>query len=480
MLSIIFVSLIIGILGLTIIDKKKEILVKQLSLLISFIVFYENILLWIIFDNNILDYQFSINIVLMKFLTLNFGIDSLNLYFLILTTFLTPIVLLASWENIKHNVKNYFILNLIIEFLLIMIFSVNDILSFYVSFEAVLIPLFLIVGYWGGSVSKIRASFLLFIYTLAGSLLILLAIVIIFSMYGTLNFKILSNILIDKNIQLLLFFMFFVAFAIKTPLMPFHIWLPRAHAEAPLAGSIVLAGTVLKTAIYGFLRIVIPIFPYAINYYIPILQLIFIVTLILSSLATIRQSDSKALIAYSSIAHISVIILGLFSNTQQGIEGSIILAIAHGFVSPALFIIVGGVLYDRYHTRSIKLFRGLYINIPLITFIFFLFTCANIGVPLSMNWLGEFISLNGVFSQNMLVGFLGTFSVILSSCYGIWLWSRMSGGNWSLILPLTLDLTRREFVILGILFFFTILFGIWPNLILNDLHLNVSYVLYSN
>lgn len=480
MLTVLFLSLLIVILSLLMIDKKQELLIKKVSLAGSLLVFIESVLIWIIYDNSNSEFQFIINYNVFNYLTINFGIDSLNLYYILLTTFLTPIILLSSWENIKQNIKNFYLINLIIEFILIIIFSVIDLMLFYISFEAVLIPLFLIVGYWGGSATKVRATFLLFMYTLAGSLLILLAIVKIFNNYGTLNFNVLKNIYISEDIQLMLFFCFFISFSIKTPLMPFHMWLPRAHSEAPLAGSIVLAGTVLKTATYGFIRIVIPYMPYAINYYLPFIQTILITTLIYSSLATIRQSDTKALIAYSSIAHMSVMMLGLYSNNIQGIEGSVLLSIAHGFVSPALFMIVGGVLYDRYHTRIIKEYRGLYINIPLLTTIFFLFTCANIGVPLSINWLGEFMSLNGAFNQNMLVGALGSFSIILSSCYGIWLWSRMSGGEWSNVLPLSLDMTKREFIILFILLSFTILFGVYPNIILNDLHFNVSSILYSN
>lgn len=285
---------------------------------------------------------------------------------------------------------------------------------------------------------------------------------------------------ISHKMQIYLFFSFIVAFLIKSPVIPFHIWLPRAHAEAPLAGSIVLAGTVLKTAIYGFLRISISLFPVGLKFFYPLVFLIFLISLVYSSLSTLRQTDTKVLIAYSSITHISVILLGLFSNTIQGIEGSILFGIAHGFVSPGLFVIVGGVLYDRYFTRIIKAYSGLHLNIPILSVFFFVFTCFNIGVPLSLNWLGEFICLLGVFKINIFLGVISSFSILFSACYGIWFWSKISGGIYSKLLPYTIDVTRREFNILALLTFFTLFFGIYPNFILDDLHFNISEILYSS
>jgi NADH-ubiquinone oxidoreductase chain 4 len=348
---------------------------------------------------------------------------------------------------------------------------------FYISFEAVLIPLFFVIGIWGGS-GRIRASFLFFLYTLAASILILLSIVYIFNITGTSDFSVISEINFDFNIQKYLFIGFFISFAVKTPLVPFHMWLPRAHAEAPLAGSIVLAGTILKLSTYGFLRILLNMFPDATNYYSPIIQTICVISLIYSSFATIRQTDFKALVAYSSVSHMAIVTLGLFSNSSIGIEGAILLSVAHGFISPAIFIIVGGVLYDRYHTRIMKFYRGLSIYMPIFSTFFFIITICNIGVPLSLNWLGEFISLSGVFEKSILIGILSAFSVLLSAAYSIWLYARLTGGVWSSYLPISTDISYREIIVVLPLVFIAILFGIYPNFILSNIHISVLNLLY--
>lgn len=365
-----------------------------------------------------------------------------------------------------------------LESLLIAVFVVLDLLLFYVFFESVLIPLFLIVGIWGATETRIRASFLLFLYTLFGSLFMLLAFLVIIYNVGTSDLQMLSLADITFDHQKILWLAIFFSFAIKTPLIPFHMWLPRAHVEAPLAGSIVLAGLILKLAVYGFLRVLIPLLPEATSYFSPFVQTIAVITLVYSSLTTLRQTDFKCLVAYSSIAHMSVVVAGLFSNTVQGIEGAIMLSIAHGFVSPALFMLVGGVLYDRFHTRVIRYYRGMVLYMPIFATMFVLFTIANAGTPLTANWIGEFLSLTGTFMRSPVVGLLMSTGIVLSAGYSFWLFNRICFGAYSPYLAYATDVTRREYMVLLSLLIPTFVFGIYPNIILNDLHYSVSTLLY--
>ena len=256
------------------------------------------------------------------------------------------------------------------------------------------------------------------------------------------------------------------------------MWLPRAHADAPLAGSMVLAGTVLKLATYGYLRVLLPILPDASDFYTPLVQTVAVVSLVYSSLATIRQVDFKALVAYSSVSHMAVVVLGIFSNTLIGIQGAVILSLAHGLVSPAMFILVGGVLYDRFHTRAIRYYRGLGQMIPVFAVLFFLATACNMGVPLSLNWVAEFMSLAGTFQRSPLAGALGATSIVLSACYSIWLWARLVGGSYSRHLSYTIDVTRREVMVLMILLVPALVLGIVPGVVVDSLHVAVSALLY--
>jgi NADH-ubiquinone oxidoreductase chain 4 len=394
-----------------------------------------------------------------------------------------PITLLSNWDSIKAasggaSIKPFLISFLVLETLLIAVFVVLDLMLFYIFFESVLIPLFLIVGIWGGSEARVRASFLLFLYTLAGSLFMLLAIMVIYYNVGSTDFTMISLSDISLDGQKLLWLALFLSMAVKTPLAPFHMWLPRAHAEAPLAGSIILAGLILKLATYGYLRILINFMPDATAYFSPLVQTIAVVTLIYSSLATVRQTDFKALVAYSSIGHMAVVVLGLFSNTIIGIEGAIALSIAHGVISPAMFILVGGVLYDRFHTRVIRYYRGVTVYMPVFSALFFVTTAFNMAVPLSLNWIGEFMSLAGIFQTSPLIGLLGASSIVLSACYSIYLYNRISFGAYSRYLSYTTDITRREFMLMLPLLFVALAFGIIPNVILGDLHVAVTQLLY--
>lgn len=308
-------------------------------------------------------------------------------------------------------------------------FVVLDILLFYVFFESVLIPLFFIVGIWGGGPTRIRAAFLLFLYTLFGSLFMLLAFVVIYYNVGSTDFQMISLSDINFGSQKILFLAIFISMAVKTPLVPFNTWLTYAHSEAPVGGSIVLAGVILKLATYGFIRIMLQFLPDACSYFSPLVQVFAIISVIYASLSTLRQTDFKKLVAYSSVSHVAVVVLGLFSNTVQGIEGAIILSLAHGLVSPALFFLVGGVLYDRYHTRTIRYYRGLVTYIPLFALFFFVFTIFNAAVPLSANWIGETLCLIGTFQRNPIAGVLGATGIVLSAAYSIWLYNRLTFGT---------------------------------------------------
>ena len=452
---------------------------KRVALGTSLINFVLSIVLWGEFDSSTSEYQFTQEFNQVNFCHLHIGVDGISLYFVLLTTFITPICILSNWDNIKQQLKYFLMSFLVLETLLIAVFVVLDILLFYVFFESVLIPLFLIVGIWGGSATRVRAAFLLFLYTLFGSLFMLLAFLVIYYNVGSTDFQVVSLSEINLESQKLLWLAVFISMAIKTPLLPFHVWLPRAHAEAPLAGSVILAGLILKLATYGYMRILIQFLPDATSYFSPLVQTIAVITLIYASLATLRQTDFKALVAYSSIGHMAVVVLGLFSNTIQGIDGALLLSIAHGVVSPALFILVGGVLYDRYHTRTIRYYRGMTAYMPLFSIMFFVFTIFNAAVPLSANWAGEFLCLAGTFQRNPVFAVLGSTGIVLSAAYSIWLYNRIAFGGWSKYLNYTTDLTRREFMLLLPLLFVAVVFGIFPNIILDSVHASTSGLLYS-
>jgi len=452
--------------------------VKRVALLTTVVTFILSMVMWGEFDSSSSQYQFTVEYNQLSYLHMHMGVDGLSLYFVLLTTFTMPICVLASWENVKHNIKSYMIAFLVLESLLIAVFVVLDLLLFYVFFESVLIPLFIIVGVWGASADRIRASFLLFLYTLFGSLFMLLAFLVIFYHVGSTDFEVLSLADISFESQRWLWLAIFLSLAIKTPLLPVHIWLSRAHVEAPVAASMVLAGLILKLATYGFLRVLIPFLPEATSYFSPLVQTIAVVTLVYSSLTTLRQTDFKVLVAYSSIAHMSVVVIGLFSNTLQGIEGAILLGIAHGIVSPAMFMCVGGILYDRYHTRVIRYYRGLTQYMPMFSLLFFLFILGNMSTPLTVNWAGELMALMGSIQRSPLIGLAMSSGIVFSAAYSIWLYARLCNGSWSPFLGYAIDVTRSEFMVLLPLLFTMFLFGLFPNIILTDLHYSVSTLLY--
>ena len=452
---------------------------KVIALSTSLITLLISIYIWIQFDSSITDYQFILEFKEISFCHFNIGVDGISIYYVLLTTFITPIALLSNYKNIYKNLKYFLISFLILETLQIALFVVLDLFLFYIFFESVLPILFIIIIVYGSGVNRIRSALLFFLYTLAGSLFMLLAVLQIYSYVGSTDFQFISLNEISLDSQKFLWLAIFLAFAVKTPLWPLTGWLYRAHADSPLAGSILLAGTILKFATYGYIRVLINLLPDASHYFGPLVQTIAIVTLIYSSLATIIQQDTKSLIAYSSIAHMSVIILGLFSNSIQGIEGAILLSLAHGFVSPALFICVGGVIYERTGTRIIPYMRGLVTYMPVFTILFFIFTLANSGIPLSLNFLGEQLSLIGIWNNSPIIAAIGATGIVFSACYSIYLYNRLSYGLYSPHLKPVQDINRFEFNLLIALLIPTILLGIFPNVILDALHLSVSTLLYN-
>ena len=455
---------------------------KKIALFTSLINFVLSIYLWIQFDSSTSQYQFVYEFNQLSFCHFNIGIDGISIYFVLLTTFVTPVALLSNYSNISglsQNIKYFLISFLLLETLQIACFISLDLLLFYVFFESVLPILFILIVVYGHGSDRIRSALYLFLYTLAGSLPMLLSILIIYSNVGSTDFQLISLSEISLESQKWLWLGFFIAFAVKTPLYPFSIWLPKAHADSPLGGSIILAATILKLATYGMLRVLINFLPDATNYFSPLVQTIAVISIIYASLSTILQEDTKKLIAYSSVAHMGVVVLGLFSNTIQGIEGALLFAIAHGFVSPALFICVGGIIYDRTGTRNIMYLRGLVTYMPVFTIMFFIFTLCNTGIPLSLNFLGEQLSLIGIWERNPLVSILGASGIVLSACYSIFLYNRISYGSYSpYLLPLR-DITRREFFLLLSLLIPTIILGIFPNVILESLHVSVTTLLYT-
>jgi len=390
------------------------------------------------------------------------NVDGLSLPFFLLTTFSRPIFFLAGWSQTS---RAYLACFLVLESLLLILFSVKDLLSFYVFFEAVLVPLFLIVGRWGAE-GRVRASYLLFLYTLFGSLPMLLSILYIGVVAGTFSFDLLALVDIEPQAQLIPWLGFFLALAIKTPLRPFTRWLHSAHARAPVAGSRVLAGIILKLAVYGFLRVLLPVLPEASQYFSPLVQTICVITLIYASACTIRQVDRKILVAYSSICHRAVGLAGIFSNTLIGLQGAVLVSLAHGFVSPALFYIVGRILYDRFHTRTMRYYRGLARYMPLGMTFFFLFAMSTVGTPTSLNWVGEFLTLAGSLQRAPLITIGLATSIVTSAAYSFYRFVRIAFGSYSPSLSWTSDLSRREFMVLIPLMIPTFVFGLYPDPIL--------------
>lgn len=388
------------------------------------------------------------------------GLDSISLLFVLLTTFLFPLCLLASWGPIQT--RSYLLCFLSIEILLILVFSVLDLVCFYVFFESVLIPMFFLIGIWGSRARKIRASYFFFVYTLIGSLFLLCAICYICVLCGSSRIENLVHYQFTLSQQKLLWAGFFLSFAVKLPLVPFHIWLPEAHVEAPTAGSAILAGVLLKLGIYGFLRFSLPLFPEASLYYTPFVFCLCLVGVVYTSLTAIRQTDLKRIIAYTSVAHMNLVVCGIFSFTALGYHGCILQSLSHGFVSCALFLLIG-VLYERYHTRFYMHYAGLIHTMPIFGLFFVLFTIANIALPGTSSFVGEFLVLVGIFESNPLSCFIGASSIVLGAVYSLWLLNRIIYSNIKTqYIKIFTDLNKREFIVLSFCSILTIFLGIYP------------------
>jgi len=453
---------------------------KKIALTTSIVNMVASFIIFILYDFNNNQFQFVQEHFTFNLFDVYLGIDGISIYFVLLTTIIMPVAILSNWNSIKENVRSYLIIMLLLEMLLLAVFLVLDILLFYIFFESILPPLFLLIGLYG-SKNKIRASFYFFLYTLWGSLFLLLAILTISSIAGTTDFEALFKTNFNYGIQEFLFIAMFIAFAVKTPTIFLNNWLLKAHVESPLGGSIVLAGIVLKLSIYGIYRLILPVLPEASLNYAYIVIIIGVITIIYASISTLRTVDIKELIAYSSVSHAAVYLIGVFSNVLQGVEGSIVLGLAHGFVSSGLFICVGGVLYDRSGTRLIYYYKGISQILPLFSLLFFILCLGNCGAPLTLNFIGEFMCLYGVFEKLPLLGAFASLSIIFSAAYTIYMFNRISlGGTFSKFFKENIyDLTKREFYLLFILTFFTVILGIYPSLILDGIHYSVTGLLYS-
>jgi NADH-quinone oxidoreductase subunit M len=441
--------------------------IRAIALWTTIFTFVVSLFVWMGFDNSVPGFQ-----MVEKFdwldsgISYHMGVDGISMLFVILTTFLMPLSILASWEAIDTRVKAYMVSFLLLETLMIGVFCALDIVLFYVFFEGGLIPMFIIIGVWGGK-RRVYASFKFFLYTLAGSVLMLLAIMAMFFQAGTTDIPTLLTHNFPANMQVWLWLAFFASFAVKMPMWPVHTWLPDAHVEAPTAGSVILAAILLKMGGYGFLRFSLPMFPLASADLAPLIFTLSVVAIIYTSLVALMQEDMKKLIAYSSVAHMGYVTMGIFAMNQEGIQGAIFQMLSHGLVSGALFLCVG-VVYDRMHTREIAAYGGLVNNMPKYAFAFMVFTMANVGLPGTSGFIGEFLTLVGIFQVNTWVALFATAGVILSAAYALWLYRKVIFGALTKeSLEGLLDLSAREKTILYPLILLVIFFGFYPAPVLN-------------
>ena len=469
-LSILIFIPVVGIFFMLLIrnnDDQSSQNLKHTALWIAFLNFIISLSLLFSFDLNNPDFQFVEKYAWIESgISYHLGIDGVSILFVILTTMLLPICILASYESIKFSVKEYLISFLALETFMIGVFCSLDLVLFYLFFEGGLIPMFLIIGIWGGE-RRVYSTFKFFLYTLAGSVFMLLAIIYIFISTGTTDVETLLMYNFTTNEQLILWIAFFTSFMVKIPMWPFHTWLPDAHVEAPTAGSVILAGVLLKMAGYGFIRFSIGFFPDASEFFAPFIFSLSVIAIIVTSLIALVQEDMKKLIAYSSVAHMGFVTLGIFTFTVQGIEGGIIQMISHGIVSAALFLCVG-VVYDRLYTREIARYGGLVSKMPFYSFSFMIFILASLGLPGTSGFVGEFLVLLSIFSINTYFAIFATTGVVLAATYSLWLYRRIIFG--ALIkddLSEMFDLTRREIIIFLPLIILTIFIGLYPKPIIN-------------
>ena len=447
---------------------------KYVALFASFSNFIISLYLWYIFDPNIVNFQFVENRVWLEgFINYKVGVDGISILFIVLSTLIPPLCIISVNQTIKNKLKEFLIAILLMESLMIGVFCSLDLVIFYLFFEGGLIPMFLIIGIWGGP-RRVYSAFKFFLFTLLGSVLMLVAIISIYWINGTTDIIELYNLGIDAKYQNLLWLAFFSSFAVKTPMWPVHTWLPDAHVEAPTAGSVLLAAILLKMAGYGFIRFSIGLFPIASEHFISLIYALSLIAIIYTSFVALMQKDMKKLIAYSSVAHMGYVTLGIFTLTQQGLEGSIVQMISHGLVSAALFLCVG-VVYDRMHSRLIETYGGVVSIMPKYAVLFMVFTLAAIGLPGTSGFIGEFLILIGAFKKSFLVATIASLGVILGAAYMLWLYKRVVFGkiiNRDLIKML--DLNRSESFILISLAIPTIFFGFYPEPLLNTIEVSIN------
>nr|NP_038220.1 NADH dehydrogenase subunit 4 [Wickerhamomyces canadensis]P48917.2 RecName: Full=NADH-ubiquinone oxidoreductase chain 4; AltName: Full=NADH dehydrogenase subunit 4 [Wickerhamomyces canadensis]BAA06575.2 NADH dehydrogenase subunit 4 [Wickerhamomyces canadensis] len=500
------VIIIISLLSIIIINQKDIILIniknkyiKQISLLLIIYFIYIGIYINYLFNNNILGFQLINN-----YININWGIDGISLWLINLTLILLPISLISNWNISKNEDKSkvltYVLLILIIGIIIILNFICLDLITFYILFEATLLPLFILIGKLGSlpynGNNKIiikginnnnitpreKAAYYIFIYTLFSSLFMLLSIGIYIYMINNIDYNNIYNIILSIDLQSIIFIGLIIGILVKTPVFPVHTWLPLVHAESPISGSIILAGIIIKLAIYAIIRLILINLSDVIIIYNPLIYTIGILTIFYIGLITLKQIDIKVIIAYSSIIHMAIAIMSIFSNNILGIEGSLLISIAHGFASPALFLLVGGILYDRYHSRLIYYYQSLATYMPIFSIYLLIAGLFNMGIPLSLNFIGEFLSLNGIFIYNSLFAILSTFSLFITTIYQMKLTTKLLYGYKSIYINIWSiwgnDVNKRELLLLNILFFFIILFGIYPNLIIKSLNLSISSLLY--
>ncbi len=440
---------------------------RWIALWTTLITFAVSVILVMRFDPTVADFQFVEKANwLATGITYHMGVDGISLPLVILTTAVMPFCIIASWNAITNRVREYMMAFLILETLMIGTFSALDLVLFYLFFEGGLIPMFLIIGVWGGP-RRVYASFKFFLYTLLGSVLMLLAIMALYWNGGTTDIPTLMHTAVPRSLQTWAWLAFFASFAVKMPMWPVHTWLPDAHVEAPTAGSVVLAAILLKMGGYGFLRFSLPMFPLASHDFAPLIFTLSAIAIIYTSLVALMQEDMKKLIAYSSVAHMGFVTMGIFAGTMQGVAGGVFQMISHGIVSGALFLCVG-VVYDRMHTREIAAYGGLVNRMPLYALTFMVFTMANVGLPGTSGFVGEFMTLLGTFKVSIPTAFFASFGVILSASYALWLYRKVVFG--ALVKPSLMsikDLTLRECVTLFPMIALTILFGVYPKPVLD-------------
>jgi NADH-quinone oxidoreductase subunit M len=444
---------------------------RSAALITSLVTFLISLLLWIHFDPTKAGFQFEEKLAWVPALDIGYhmGIDGISLFFVLLSTLLTPICILASWEAVQVRVKEYMVAFLVLETFMVGMFCALDLALFYVFFEGVLIPMFLIIGVWGGK-RRVYAAFKFFLYTLLGSVLMLLAIIAVYWQIGTTDLPTaFEKLQLSFQWQFWLWLAFFASFAVKVPMWPVHTWLPDAHVEAPTAGSVILAGVLLKMGGYGFLRLSIPLLPEATQYFAPLIFGLSIVAVIYTSLVALVQEDMKKLIAYSSVAHMGFVTIGAFVLNVQGVHGSLFQMLSHGIVSAALFLCVG-VVYDRLHTREIAAYGGLVHRMPRYAFVFLFFTLASVGLPGLSGFVGEFLVLIGAFKANTWVAFLAATGLILGAAYALLLYRKVIFGELTKeSLKAMLDMNRREIAVFLPLVLITIWMGIYPNSFLDPM-----------